>query len=101
MNADKQRSKAVGYLRRALGALDHELSCHSSGGGSVGSPEQVRLVRDELATALGRLDDAAPPLARLRSGRIVADSWPFDSDLSDLVLGAVQSYEEYTKSVAV
>lgn len=82
-------------IHSALGLVDEELTLHRSGAGRVSNEAQLQLIKEKLFAMLIQVESGNLPLKqeRIRGiGRMVADSWPFDSELGSVLLDVEQSY---------
>lgn len=89
-----KESTPVG-IRSALRLIDEELALHRSGAGRVSSETQLRLIKDKLLSMQTQVESDNLPSRqeRIRGiGRMVADSWPFDSELGSVLIDVEQSY---------
>jgi hypothetical protein len=87
--------KALAATEQALSGIDEELERHAAGHGRVSSAGQLTSIRDQLTRMALQL--SSPPLPprpqRVRGvGRVIADSWPYDSPLAALILDAERLY---------
>lgn len=103
MKNETQRDEVIDNLQLALSALKIELSKPRLEWVSFSTPEQIQVAYQEMEVALRHMENfklsTAEPTVfyQLQVGRMVADSWPFDSDLAQLVLKATQTYETFVK----
>jgi len=87
--------KALTATTRALSGIDEELDRHTAGQGRVSSAKQLASIREQLAQMELQLSspELPPRAGRLRgAGRVIADSWPYDSPLGSMILEAEQLY---------
>ncbi|WP_406477214.1 hypothetical protein [Streptomyces sp. NBC_01615] len=87
--------KALAATEEALSGIDEELERHAAGHGRVSSPRQLTSIRDQLAQMVLHLSSSPlpPKPQRVRGvGRVIADSWTYDSPLAALVLDADRLY---------
>ncbi|WP_269859640.1 hypothetical protein [Streptomyces sp. RPT161] len=79
----------------AIEAVDEELQAHKAGHGHVSNPPQLTKFRQTLESMKHQIEsNAVPPRAQRLTGmgRVIADSWPFDSELAALILEAERRY---------
>ena len=81
--------------RQALSGIDAELERHATCHGRMSSTAQLTFIRGQLAQMAEQL--SSPPLPprqqRLRGvGRVIAESWPFDSPLASEIMEAERLY---------
>jgi hypothetical protein len=79
----------------AIEAIDEELRAHEVGRGHVSNARQLAAFRSSLESMKHQIDSGAmPPRAERLTGmgRVIADSWPFNSELGALILEAEQRY---------
>ena len=87
--------KALAATERALSAIGEELARHAAGQGSVSSTGQLTQIRGQLTRIADQLSspELPPKAQRVRGvGRVIADSWPYDSPLGAAILEAEQLY---------
>jgi hypothetical protein len=87
--------KALAATERALSGIDEELERHAAGQGSVSSTGQLTQIRSQLTRIADQLasPELPPKEQRVRGmGRVIADSWPYDSPLGAVILKAEQLY---------
>jgi hypothetical protein len=87
--------KALAVITRALRGIDEELDRHAAGQGRVSSAKQLASIRAQLSQMELQLSspELPPRTERLRGvGRVIADSWPYDSPLGSTILEAEQLY---------
>lgn len=87
--------EAQASVDAALAALDAELERWRTGQGAIGNPQQLTLLRRilvEMADTLRSADLPSRADRRPGIGRIVVDSWPFNSELGKLVIEAEEAY---------
>jgi hypothetical protein len=95
--ADRSAEKALGAVAAALAALDEELQRCREGRDSVSNVEQLGAFRKELVHWYRLLESNALPnkdARRAGMSRVIADSWPFDSELGRLLISAEKAYME-------
>ena len=79
----------------AIEAIDAELDAHEAGRGRVSNTRQLEKFRVTLESIKRQIEsEAVPPRAERLTGigHVIADSWPFDSELGALILEAEQRY---------
>ena len=79
----------------AIEAIDAELDGHEAGRGRVSNTRQLEKFRVTLESIKRQIESGAvPPRAERLAGigHVIADSWPFDSELGALILEAEQRY---------
>lgn len=89
--------KAVRAVEVALAGVDAELAAHAEGRGSVSNEPQLARFREVLEEMSRQLasGDLPPRSERAAStARVIADAWPFDSDLAGLILRAENAYRD-------
>ena len=92
-----QRQRAIGLARRALVELEQEIAKHECSAGTVSTPAELATFRKHLGKILEQLkrDQIPPPTQReFGMGHAIADSWPLNSSLGDLLISAEQAYRE-------
>lgn len=90
-------ASVVDLVNQALVGIDAELARHANGCGMVSNPQELEHIRSQLMAMRDRLEaNALPPkIARnIGLGRVVTDSWPFDSELGTAVIVAEHAYIE-------
>jgi hypothetical protein len=88
---EERRTRARALVAVALDAVEAELAAPSHGL----PPHQLAEVRDVLRGYLAALDAGALPPRRDRGeglGKLVADAWPYELQLSVLVLQAERAW---------
>lgn len=84
--------KAVQAVTKAVAAIEAELQRHSDGRGEVSSPAQLTTLKDALLRMRAELQSGQISLSEVGVGRVIADSWPFDSRLGQMIVQAEQDY---------
>lgn len=83
---------AQAKLEAAIIAVHQERTRHTTGTGSVGTPEQLAHVERELTQMLEDVTQGQCTPQRTGLGRVVVDSWPLQHELTDQVCKAVNAY---------
>ena len=92
-----KKSKAIALARKALAALAVEFDRHKEGRGTVGDAGQLRSFESHLQEILAQLESGHIPPSNMRKlgmGKAIADCWPLDSELGDLLSSAEQAYQD-------
>lgn len=90
-----KKQSALDAVETAIAAIDDEISEHVAGRGRVSSLLQLDAFHADLeAMKRQLLSDTVPPRDHRLTGmgRVIADSWPFDSPLGASLLRAEQQY---------
>ncbi|GAA2786520.1 hypothetical protein [Crossiella cryophila] len=86
---------AVTAVRAALTAVEAELDRWRSGRGTVGSESQLDGFQRMLRQMLTHLEANRPTGNHYPGmGRVVTDSWPFNTELGELVVTAERAFRE-------
>jgi hypothetical protein len=88
---EDRRTRARSLVAVALDAVEAELTAPAHGL----PPDQLGAVREGLRSYLTALDGGPLPPRRDRGeglGKLVADSWPYDLQLSTLVIQAERAW---------
>ncbi len=93
MNAqERQQQKALAWVRRALQRLGDELARHRAGCGQVGTIGELETFRSNLLAMEREIEVGSVSGSYLGMGRVIVDSWPWDSTLGEALLAAEQEY---------
>jgi len=90
-----KRSKAIAVAEKALEALEVELALHQNGRGTVSSPDELQCFKSHIMEILAQLRSnqvSARDIRKFGMGHAIADSWPLDSQLGELLCYAEQAY---------
>ena len=92
---DKKIKKVISFTRQALKELREEMQRHELGNGKVSSPAQLKKMYKFFDEILTELESGEIPPKEMRNrgvGKVIIDSWPFDSLLGEILLNAEQAY---------
>jgi len=92
---DKKIKKVLSFTQQALDELKEEMQRHESGNGKVSSPVQLKKMYKFFDEILKELESGKIPSKEMRNrgvGKVIIDSWPFDSPLGEILLKAEQAY---------
>lgn len=87
--------KAQVAVAAALSALEAELERSRAGSGTVSNEKQLSTFRQILIQMAQSLKSGDLPNRMDRHpgmGAVVVDSWPFDSELGELIIAAERAY---------
>jgi len=89
---DKAIDRAMNFVQKALTELENEIQRHHAGEEKYGTSTQLGMFKKTLENMRDELQSNNVSFACGGMGRIIADSWPFDSELGKFLLQAEQSY---------
>jgi hypothetical protein len=84
--------KAIQSIAEAIAGIEAELKRHSDGRGEVSSPAQLTALKNALLRMRVELESGQVSLSEVGVGRVIADSWPFDNRLGEMIAQAEQDY---------
>jgi len=92
---DKKIKKVISLTQHALKELKEEMQRHDLGNGKVSTPAQLKKMYNFFDELLKELESGKIPPKDMRNrgvGKVIIDSWPFDSPLGKILLNAEQAY---------
>jgi preprotein translocase subunit SecE len=92
---DKKIKKVISFTRQALKELKEEMQRHELGIGKVSSLPQLKKMYNFFDDILKELESGKIPPKEMRNrgvGKVIIDSWPFESLLGKILLNAEQAY---------
>jgi hypothetical protein len=93
----KNGDRALNAIREAIHSVDEELTNHSLGRPTVSNPQQLFSFRQVLAEMEKEVIGESASGSLVGIGRVVVDSWPFDSELAERILAAEQAYTDLSE----
>ncbi len=83
---------ALSATKRALHELDIEVKAHQENVGTVSTLEQLRAFRSQLTVMQDELFTGKVSGLHAGLGRVIVDSWFWDTPLGEVLLDAEQKY---------
>lgn len=83
-------------IKAALIELDRELGLHRAGTGGVSSVQQLERFRVNLQLIHDEVDSNALTGRQFGMSRAIVDSWPFNSQLGELIVQVEAGYKKHS-----
>jgi len=84
-------------IKNAIQDIDTELAAHSEGRGTVSNEAQLKEFRACLETMVLELRGETQGAVQVGMGHVIADSWPYSSDLGETIVRAEQAFVRETR----
>lgn len=92
MMINQKITTAIADVEVALREIDGEIAAHKMGVPKVSSLEELGRFRKQLVAMLEELRAGSSSGRIAGLGRAVTDSWPWDVELAEVLIGAERAY---------